>query len=79
MSAAPTSNARRRKPFGDDVERTMIGSVGSVRWAPSMIWSGLSPNGSRPKGSGRDWARARETLYQCKLELAAMGPRKEAS
>ena len=28
MSAAPASNARRRKPFGDAVERTMIGSSG---------------------------------------------------
>ena len=28
MSAAPTSNARRRKPLGDDVERTMIGRSG---------------------------------------------------
>ena len=28
MSAAPASKARRRNPFGDEVERTMIGSSG---------------------------------------------------
>ena len=46
MSAAPTSNARRRNPFGEAAERTMIGTSGAARCAPSMICSDRSS--SRP-------------------------------
>ena len=53
MSAAPDSNARRRNPFGDDVERTMIGTSGDVRCALSMICS--------ERSSSRPWQATRIT------------------
>ena len=53
MSAAPTSKARRRNPFGDEVERTMIGRSPAARCAPSMIWSDRS--------SSRPWHATRRT------------------